>query len=148
MNATTLPTPAKVALAFAQHLHATLADSEMLDVLVSNRHEPSSIVCHSHDFCDANMVMDAAMRSLGVDPLPEGQDGMPEAVQALWNEAWEIAKDNEFDPISLHLLACGWERLLIDENPESVSGFKGPQGQFFPTAMQAAFACIEVASEV
>ena len=44
-------------------------------------------ICHSHDFCDANMVMHAAFcRSFG---NPPGDSDM--ADDELWNEAWKLA---------------------------------------------------------
>lgn len=43
-------------------------------------------VCHSHDFCDANMVMYAAF----IDVTGEETCFTPKQV-ALWNAAWEYA---------------------------------------------------------
>lgn len=44
-------------------------------------------VCHSHDFCDANMAMDAAWREVVGTEI----DADDEAQAALWSEAWELA---------------------------------------------------------
>jgi hypothetical protein len=76
-----------------------------LDIAIKrNRAERDHGVCHTHDFCDANMVMDAAMRACGIDPdKAKDEDGEPiepfdAEFTALWNEAWNIAKGAEFDP--------------------------------------------------
>lgn len=51
--------------------------------------------CASHNYCDANVVMDAAMRStLGWEPLSEeGEDEliMSDLAIDIWNAAWDIA---------------------------------------------------------
>jgi hypothetical protein len=38
------------------------------------------------------MVMDAAFREFGVDPLPDLEAGMSEEIVDLWNAAWDYAK--------------------------------------------------------
>jgi hypothetical protein len=48
-------------------------------------------VCHSHDFCDANMAMDTAMKKLGMST-----DLNDDTVLALVNAAWELAKKHNF----------------------------------------------------
>jgi len=70
-----------------------------------NRDEGSGAsICHTHDYCDANMVMDEAMRNCGIDPdLATDEDGEPvepfdTEFTSLWNEAWDLAKEAEFDP--------------------------------------------------
>ena len=53
--------------------------------------------CASHDFCDANMVMEDALIACGMDDdeLEDGWCGT-DPVTWLWNKAWAIAKDNNF----------------------------------------------------
>lgn len=54
---------------------------------------PGRNTCASHDWCDANMAMDEAIRSFGLDPLPPDRDGgMSQAMTDLWNAAWESAQ--------------------------------------------------------
>jgi hypothetical protein len=50
--------------------------------------------CASHDFCDANMAMDAAFsRALGREPdVMDRDDGAEGPDVALWNAAWSTAK--------------------------------------------------------
>ena len=54
------------------------------------RREGSSC-CASHDWCDANMAMDQAFRSFGLNPLPRG-DKAKQRMADLWNAAWEAAE--------------------------------------------------------
>lgn len=96
MSARTLPTPTAVAAVFASVLKEWLTPVEFLQMRMLNAREESDLVCHSHDYCDANMAMAAAFEKLGVDPLPDiDNDGGPsdEAIAAtnLWNDAWEAA---------------------------------------------------------
>lgn len=56
-------------------------------------------VCATHDFCDANMLMHEALcRCYGVKDFPASNLSESETLTGLWNEAWDIAKRNEFLP--------------------------------------------------
>lgn len=80
-----------LAEAFAEVMRQCLSADEMAEVKRRNAHY-SDKVCATHDFCDANMVMDAAFRSTtGRDPLA-GDDGMSEADCRLWSDALALAK--------------------------------------------------------
>lgn len=49
---------------------------------------PESNVCHTHDFCDANMLMlEAWQEMFGDAPDLDNDDHL-----AAWNDAWAIAK--------------------------------------------------------
>lgn len=88
-------TPAVLAVEFSKTLRAVLSSQEMEQVIARNQEESNPHVCHSHDFCDANMVMDAALGSLGV----EDPDVSDPVVVSLWNQAWHLAKLTDFtDP--------------------------------------------------
>lgn len=97
MNATvTLPAVDALAEAFVKQLREQLTAEQFAEVVALNGVELNPDVCHSHDFCDANMVMDAAFHTLGVDPLEYGyteEDGMSQEVCNLWNAAWNRAKE-------------------------------------------------------
>lgn len=86
---------ADVAVEFSRVLIAWLTPKEMAKVLKDNAAEPKgSTVCHSHDYCDANMAM---LQALGKVMVCDGEpDITDEAVQAVFNEAWTIAKANNF----------------------------------------------------
>jgi hypothetical protein len=84
------PTPADVAVAFVAVLRTWLTPQEMAMVRERNRVEPDARVCHSHDFCDANMAMDAALEQLGAT-YESSDDGQPDWRTDLWNAAWNHA---------------------------------------------------------
>jgi hypothetical protein len=70
---------------FSRILKLWLTAEQMAQVVADNAQEDSdSSVCHSHDYCDANMAMAQALSNLGMfDPLD-------------WNAAWDMAKANHF----------------------------------------------------
>ena len=57
----------------------------MREVVERNRAETASNVCHSHDFCDANMVFYEILL----------QHDM-ERHRTLWDQAWSLAKSRDF----------------------------------------------------
>ena len=96
MNNTTraLPTVEQVAIAFVRILRETIGEEDYAKVVALNAVELNPDVCNSGDFCDSNMVMDAALKEFGVDAAPEANDfEMPEDVYTLWNAAWDHAKE-------------------------------------------------------
>lgn len=50
-------------------------------------------ICHSHDFCDANMAMLEAWTELTGQECVDGED---EAACRAWNAAWDRAIETEF----------------------------------------------------
>lgn len=89
-----LPEPKTIAKEFARILRSWATDGEWKTMLEENAAEDSASICHSHDFCDANMAMDEAFRNLGVDPQKIWGDDWAsnEDAAKLWNDAWSIAK--------------------------------------------------------
>lgn len=85
--------PRVVAEQFIHLLREQLGGETLYKIVEANDTIPAGC-CASHDYCDANMVMDAAMRSLGIDPLPEDEDGMPDWVNELWNRSWAVAMES------------------------------------------------------
>lgn len=83
---------AHIAARFASVLFDWLTYDEWRDMRARNAAELNSAICHSHDFCDANMAMEEAMRACGINPSPDDADGMPDAIMDLWGESWDIAK--------------------------------------------------------
>ena len=51
-----------------------------------NRKETEANVCHTHDFCDANMLMEQAFEELFLSVDVEN-----EADRQRWNAAWDVA---------------------------------------------------------
>lgn len=76
---------------FSKLLRAEIGDVKLAQVIARNKRK-SKGVCHSHDFCDANMVMLVAWNKIVAKRLGPTS----EAQTLLWNEAWDIAKHNQF----------------------------------------------------
>jgi hypothetical protein len=86
----------QVARRFAALLRETLTPVEVGEVVIRNRQNDYVDCCASHDFCDANEVMARAIADVTgreVDVQDEGQ-------RLLWNEAWDMARGNEFWSVS------------------------------------------------
>lgn len=88
-----------LANAFVAVLRTWLTPEQMAQVKRRNALRDSDFVCHSHDFCDANMAMHEAFKQVvGRDPTdyleknPEGS--MDELDVAIWNAAWDYASRN------------------------------------------------------
>ena len=88
-----IPTIETLALEFSQGLHAYLSPKQMMEVVKRNRTETVPGICHSHDFCDANMFLYDVFMKYGMNPAAEG--GMDQW-GALWDQAWNLAKSKEF----------------------------------------------------
>ncbi|URA06992.1 hypothetical protein P9A47_gp24 [Xanthomonas phage Elanor] len=89
---TKLPAVEDLANEFLRILKEVLGEEDYAKVVALNSVELNPDVCNSGDFCDSNMVMDAAFRTFGVDPCPDLEEGMTDEVCALWNTAWDRAK--------------------------------------------------------
>jgi hypothetical protein len=76
-----------IAEAFAEIMRQWLTPAEFEEMRRRNV-AYDDMICASHDFCDANMAMAAAMQGvLAREPDPGSGDDA-----ALWNEAWTLAK--------------------------------------------------------
>lgn len=86
----------RLAAEFGNRMRAALSASEFEEMRRRNAEQTCSAICHSHDFCDANMVMDAAFKAVTGHSIGEreeaGNGGFSDAELDLWNEAWTIAK--------------------------------------------------------
>lgn len=82
-----------IARDFCQQLHAHLGAAQVAEAAGLNAREPDRHVCHSHDFCDANMAMYTALLGDGLDPTEEGS---MERWGDLWDQAWSLAKASGF----------------------------------------------------
>lgn len=79
----------EMAKSFSKKLVECHRAEQMVDIIISNRHEENEGVCHSHDYCDANMIM--------AEVFDENNLSMEDAKNyQLWNEVWDLAKKNEF----------------------------------------------------
>ena len=68
----------QVAHEFARRLCDVLTVEQMLEVIDRNKAEPNQSVCHSHDFCDANVLMENAIHAVAPDLENKNQ---------IWNAA-------------------------------------------------------------
>lgn len=66
--------------------------TEFKEVLRRNKEQPNRNICHSHDFIDTNMVMFAAYKHI------TGERTLKDKWFDLWNQAWDLAKEKEFNP--------------------------------------------------
>lgn len=88
-----LPAVRRIAKAFCEGMRETLSGRELREANLLNR-ERRPGVCHTHDFCDANMVMEPAFtKAMGRQPDLEDRFDTD-----LWGWAWDIAIEAEFDP--------------------------------------------------
>lgn len=92
-------TAQQLAIAFSKQLRDTLSASQMRQVIERNRAETLRNICHSHDFCDANMIMLAAFAQLlQVDDSHIGVGACSsDMMLRLWSAAWSMAKTSEFE---------------------------------------------------
>lgn len=69
------PTAATFALEFSQGLHACRGAEQVQETAERKHAETAPSVCHSHDLCDANMVIYAIFLRHGMDPGKRGRRG-------------------------------------------------------------------------
>lgn len=87
----------RVAAEFCRTLCDWLGNTRMLMVVARNKKETDNGVCHSHDFCDANMAMLAAHEAVFMSLSHKYEfDGENEEQISLWNAAWKMASEAEF----------------------------------------------------
>jgi hypothetical protein len=77
---------------FSQILKTELSAEEMTEVVRINSLPAYSDACASHDFCDANMVMNEAFEKV----MQREFDFDSDCDTDLFNGAWSLAKTNNF----------------------------------------------------
>ncbi len=89
-----------LALAFGNRLVNEIGMENLKIAAQRNESDTDEGVCHSHDFCDANMLMfDAFVGVFGREPeLDKPYD------YAAWAEAWDYAKAHRL--FADHWLGC------------------------------------------
>jgi hypothetical protein len=93
LNIAMKPTVDTLALEFSQGLHAYLTPVQMSEVVERNRNEEDISVCHSHDFCDANVVLYDVFKRYGMDVATHR--GLSKWAD-LWANVWALARAREF----------------------------------------------------
>lgn len=87
----------KIAKEFSSLLAKEIGIDKMKDVKKLNIDDTNKDVCHSHDFCDANMVMQDAFKVVGIDLEKDFPDAVQnEFITDTWEKAWTLAKKNNF----------------------------------------------------
>lgn len=78
---------------FSEALKSKMTGDEMREIVRRNRAETHPRICHTHDFCDTNMVLLEIFKKYGMDIADEGG-----TVRwgHLWDDAWNRAKAAEF----------------------------------------------------
>lgn len=79
---------------FSIELNRALTPQQIAETNLRNAFEENPNICHSHDFCDANVVMLDAAHALVTDYDDEGES----IDNDLFDAAWEIARAAEFKP--------------------------------------------------
>lgn len=76
---------------FSKLLVQDLGKAVVLKINRLNRKELVTGVCHTHDFCDANMTMKAAAKKIGLT-----LESSSRRDSEIWNDAWSLAAKNGF----------------------------------------------------
>lgn len=78
---------------FGKALRSLLPAEEMQEVVLRNQNESRPGICHSHDFCDANVVLHEVFLAHGMDIAVEGgRDRWGE----IWDSVWNVARSRDF----------------------------------------------------
>lgn len=88
-----LPKIDALAVEFCDAMRKALTPEQMRQVVERNDTETDPGVCHSHDFCDANIVLHEVFMRHGIDSTKEDA---PSAWVDLWNRTWDLAKARGF----------------------------------------------------
>lgn len=83
-------TETALAKAFDAELRAGIGAESYAEVIRRNRTPEYDGACASHDFCDANEIMDTAFVSvMGRSTIPDDEDAfISEEDTDLWNRTW------------------------------------------------------------
>lgn len=79
-----------VAYRFATALRAYLGEQKFEQMRRLNATETDKNICHSHDFCDANVFIDEVLSEFGVTLV--GKTDFNQQALDLANLAWDLAK--------------------------------------------------------
>ena len=103
MTAATLPDVRDLAQMFAGEIQADMSASDLAAAVALNAAETDDLICHTHDFLDANMSMLNAMALMGVVFDPDD-----DAEAQLVNEAWSLAKAAGFAATEISPMPGGY----------------------------------------
>ena len=86
----------KVAKSFSHLLLEEIGRDNLLSIIKKNKAQKNGLICYSHDYCDANMIMEQALEAEGVTVWNDDEGTMRDDSVALWNDAWNMAKAENF----------------------------------------------------
>lgn len=81
----------KVSRTFSMLIKGSMTADELKEVIRRNDADTDPACCHSHDFVDANMLMDEAFKANNINLDINSDDHI-----CIWSDAWLIAKENDF----------------------------------------------------
>lgn len=92
----------KVARRFAERIAENIEPDDLDEIDERNRREADKSICHSHDFCDANVHMQMAIMAVtgGLDAGARLTEPEQSKVHRLWQSAWDKAKSLGFRRLS------------------------------------------------
>jgi len=108
------PSIEKLAHEFGAALRSFLTRKEIQAVITRNRRQKKTNICHSHDFCDANMFLYDVFIRYGMDITEEG--GLDRWC-GLWNATWNLAKSREFRLYNRRRKFTNWRRIMKPTRP-------------------------------
>lgn len=88
-----LPLVESLSKEFSSLLRKELTPEELATVRERNKTEEYSQACATHDFLDANMVMDEAFTNV----FKKDFDINSDESLSLWNAAWELSRKLNFE---------------------------------------------------
>ncbi len=84
-----------VANRFVTLLRAEVGRKNFAEVRRRNRAETDLAICHSHDFCDANVLMNLAVKQYVYGSRVVSADEkrqQREEYETIWNDAWSLVR--------------------------------------------------------
>lgn len=81
-----------LSIQFSLLLQEQLGERDIDATIARNKKQSDKNICHSHDFCDANEVMNEAFQKVFGRELDSDSD----FDASVWNNAWKQAKENNF----------------------------------------------------
>lgn len=106
-----LANPQCLARLFSLVVRRSLSAAEIEMVVELNSVENDALICHTHDVCDANMLMLEAFVDAGL--LADHRDAPADYFHPLWCAAWDLAKTNSFALGSLPEFDVDQKRALL-----------------------------------
>ena len=79
-----------LSIAFSAGLKRELRDDQLIKMIALNREEADDKICHSHDFCDPNVIMMEAFKECFQRSLDLTDPDQMDLVNKAWERAIKI----------------------------------------------------------